>query len=409
MYLYQLQRRLPPRPLKTGKAPILARRPLTDAIGLLDLAGLDGRLLLLRRGEQTHHAHVSLAFSRLWAVDAVVAFALAAEPSAGATTTTAAAAAAGAVPGRRRRRCSSHIGVPAGARPCRVRLLRRLHPQRCFRQPLHNLVRQKAEDVDHVVAGLAIGHDAETSPLAEALALAEGETRLSALAPVDVLLFGHALGALVGVAQALQCRGVHLRVGVFAGVGRGGSAGSGVVVIVVVEAAVALGDGVRIKRMDVPRETDLRLFMLGDAAAIGNHVVGVGGGARRSAARIVGEEVVRFAGVVVGLFDVLAHVLPRQELLHAVQLRFVVADDVQDVGHADGALALSIGDLGAPLQDLFDLLLHDAFDQRDGVDARLRRFPRHEHHLCEEPVSFSGVGRVLWCVLLMRVEVCKGE
>ena len=83
-------------------------------------------------------------------------------------------------------------------RPRIIQVLRGLDLERLLRDGLDDLEGQEAEDVDDVVVGLAVGDDAEAGPLAEALALAEGEGGLAAVGPVDVLVARHVLGAFVG-------------------------------------------------------------------------------------------------------------------------------------------------------------------------------------------------------------------
>jgi hypothetical protein len=53
-----------------------------------------------------------------------------------------------------------------------------------FCQSLDNLKGEETQDIDDVVVWLAVSDDAETSPFAEAFALAESERGLTALAPV---------------------------------------------------------------------------------------------------------------------------------------------------------------------------------------------------------------------------------
>lgn len=80
--------------------------------------------------------------------------------------------------------------------------------ERLLGQQRDDLVREEAQDVDDIVIGLAVGYDAKARPLAEALALAEGERGLSAFGEVQVLFCVHAFGALVGLLEASQrcCR-----------------------------------------------------------------------------------------------------------------------------------------------------------------------------------------------------------
>ena len=82
--------------------------------------------------------------------------------------------------------------------------------QRLLRQRLHDLKGQESENVNHVVVRFAVDDGPEAGPLAEALALAEGEGCLPAVAPVDVLLLGHVLGAFVGGGEARERRFVLL-------------------------------------------------------------------------------------------------------------------------------------------------------------------------------------------------------
>lgn len=91
------------------------------------------------------------------------------------------------------------LGIPGRIRrPLVVQVLGRFDLQRLFRQHLHDLKGQEAEDVNHVVVGSAVRHDPEAGPFAESLGFAEGEGGLPAFGPVDVLFFGHVSGAFVG-------------------------------------------------------------------------------------------------------------------------------------------------------------------------------------------------------------------
>lgn len=95
-------------------------------------------------------------------------------------------------------------------RPRRLEVLRGLDLQRLLGQRLHDLEGEETEDVDDVVVGLAVGHDAEAGPLAEALALAEREGGLATVGPEDILVACHVLGAFVSRGEARKRRFVLL-------------------------------------------------------------------------------------------------------------------------------------------------------------------------------------------------------
>ena len=151
---------------------------------------------------------------------------------------------------------------------------------------LDHLEGQEAEDVDDVVRRLAIRDDAEAGPLAEALALAPGEGGLAVLGPGDVLLLGHDLCALVGLAQPLERDVVHL-------------------LLLFVLLVIALGhlDGVEGSRL--PRQPDLGLFVL-----LGRVVDGP---AADDAAGVIAPRKVGVGALVVRVLDVLPDILPREE------------------------------------------------------------------------------------------------
>lgn len=150
---------------------------------------------------------------------------------------------------------------------------------------LDHLERQEAKDVDDIVRGLAVRHDAEARPLAEALALAVREGGLAVLGPGDVLLARHGLCALVGLAQALQRDVVHL-------------------LLLLVLLVLALGHLDRVEGRGLPGEADLGLFVL-----LGRVVDGT---ARHDAAAdgVIARREIRVGALVIRVLDILSHVFP---------------------------------------------------------------------------------------------------
>ena len=86
--------------------------------------------------------------------------------------------------------------------PLIIQILGGFDLQRLFRQGLHDLKGQEAQDIDDVIVGFGVGDDPEAGPFAEPLAFAEGEGRLAAVGPENVFVLGHVLGALVGGGEA---------------------------------------------------------------------------------------------------------------------------------------------------------------------------------------------------------------
>lgn len=172
---------------------------------------------------------------------------------------------------------------------------------------LDHLEGEEAEDVDNVVGGLAVRHDAEAGPLAEALALAVREGRLAVLRPGDVLFARHGLCALVGLAEALERDVVHF-------------------LFFFVVLVVALGHLDVVEGGGFPGEADFGLFVL-----LGGLVVARGPFNGFFAAGQVGV-----GTLVVRVFDVFAHVFPREKGAEAGDLGLVVTDLEDEVVDADG-------------------------------------------------------------------------
>lgn len=176
-------------------------------------------------------------------------------------------------------------------------------------EDLHHLEGQEAKDVDDIVRGLAVRHDAEAGPLPEPLALAVGEGGLAVLGPGDVLVLGHDLGALVGAAEALEGDEVHL-------------------VLILVLLVLALGDLDGVEGGLLPGEADLGLLVLLGLV--------VHGAADDAADRVVATGDVSFGAFVVRVLDVLAHVLPGEKGPEARDLGLVMADLEDEIVDADG-------------------------------------------------------------------------
>jgi hypothetical protein len=192
-------------------------------------------------------------------------------------------------------------------------------------QGLDHLKGQEAEDVDDVVRGPRVGDDAEAGPLAEALALAEGEGGLAVLGPGDVLLLGHGLCALVGLLQALQGDVVHL-------------------LLLLVLLVLALGHVLVVEGRRLPRQAGP-----GGARLLDAGVVGGPAGARDDAAGdgvLAGAEV-GLAALLVRVLGGLADVFPGEEGAEAGDLGLVVADLEDEVVDGDGAGAAAGGEVGA--------------------------------------------------------------
>lgn len=189
------------------------------------------------------------------------------------------------------------------------------HLEGLLGQGLDDLKGQEPQNVDDVVVGLAVRDDAEAGPLAETLALAEGEGGLATLGPVDVLLARHVLGALVGLLEPLQRREVHL-------------------FLLFILLVLALRHALAVEARDVPRQPDLGLLVLlarvRHRAAAAEHVRRGGVVPAREVGRVAAALVVR------GL-DVLAHVLPREEGAQTRHLGLVVPDQEDEVVRRDGA------------------------------------------------------------------------
>lgn len=192
--------------------------------------------------------------------------------------------------------------------------------ERFLSQGLHHLESQEAQDVDDVVRGLAVGDVVEAGPLPETLALAVGEGGLAELGPGDVLLLGHAAGALVGLAQPLEGDEVHLLL---------------LLVFLVLALRHLLGE----ERGWLPGQADLALLVLLGC------VVG-----RPSDDRVFAGAEVSVTALVVAVLDVLADVLPGQEGSEARDLGCVVADLEDQIVNGNGPRATTSSQLRATTQ-----------------------------------------------------------
>lgn len=134
-----------------------------------------------------------------------------------------------------------------------VQVLLLLDAERLLSESLDDLKGQESENIDNIVVWLRLSDGTKASPLAETLALAEGERCLAVLRPRDVLLLGHGLGALISLLEALEGSVVHF-------------------LFILVVFVIALGDFLGVEGGDLPGKSDLGfLVLLGD-------VDGAGGG-----------------------------------------------------------------------------------------------------------------------------------
>ena len=178
--------------------------------------------------------------------------------------------------------------------------------ERRFRQRLHHFKGQEAEAVDDVVVGLAVGQRAEAGPLAEALALAEGKGCLAAFAEMDVLVFGHVLGAFVGGFKALESYFVHA-----------------VFLVVFLILQVWCDDGEHV--LNVPRENDLIPLVLF------RRITRSGSGTRHVPGDGIVSSYVGVAALVIRILGGFADVFPGEKFLEPCRLGLVVANDEEHV------------------------------------------------------------------------------
>jgi hypothetical protein len=194
---------------------------------------------------------------------------------------------------------------------------------------------KKAEDVDNIIIGLRIGHHAKPSPLPETSSLAVSERRLPTLRPEDIFLLRHMLSPLVRRRQSLEGRVVLL-------------------FLLLVLLVISFGDLDRVEAIHVPNEADPGPLVFGfrrDVLRPCNDAAGANG-------VIGGGEIGRIAAAfLVRVFDVLAHVFPREEGLQARNFGFVVSDEEDEVVGGNRAHASSCGQRRAP-GDLFLLAVY---------------------------------------------------
>ena len=181
-----------------------------------------------------------------------------------------------------------------------VQVLLLLDTQGLLSESLDDLKSQESEDIDNIIVRLRLSDCPKASPLAETLALAKREGRLTVLRPRDVLLLSHSLCALISLLEALEGSVVHF-------------------LLVLVVFVVALGDFLGVERGDLPGEADLGfLVLLGD-------IDGAGGG--DGCDGLVARADVGFVAFVVRVLDVLADVFPGEEGAEAGDFGGVVADE----------------------------------------------------------------------------------